>query len=97
MDANSVEQLVLNIHKLDFLHRQMIVSYKCTHNLFNITNLLKNIVLSNMEQQVLKDNHNPPSHVDFFIDMELDTDEDSDSSQEIDTFVQLLCNQGPVF
>jgi hypothetical protein len=65
----------------------MIVSHKHTCNLFDLTNLWKNIVLSNMEQQVLKDNHNPLSHVD----------EDSDSSQEIDPFVQLLCNQGALF
>ena len=50
-----------------------------------------------MEQHILKDNHDPPSHVDEDVDMELDTEEDSDSSQEIDPFVQLLRNQGAVF
>jgi hypothetical protein len=75
----------------------MIVSRKRTRNLFDLTNLWKNIVLSNMEQHILKDNHDPPSHVNEDIDMELDTDEDSDSSPKIDLFVQLLHNQGTVF
>jgi hypothetical protein len=97
MHANGLVQLVPDIHKLDFLHRRMIVSRKCTRNLFDLTNLWKNIVLSNMEQHILKDNHDPPSHDNKDIDMELDTDEDSDSSQEIDLFVQLLRNQGAMF
>jgi hypothetical protein len=87
VDANGLSQLVPDICKLDFLHRRMIDSFKRTRNLFNLTNLRKNIVLSNMELHILKDNHNPPSYVD----------EDSDSSQEIDLFVQLLHNQGSVF
>jgi transcription initiation factor IIE alpha subunit len=44
VDANSLNQLVPDIRKLDFLHRQMIVSRKHTHNLFDLTNLWKNIV-----------------------------------------------------
>jgi hypothetical protein len=87
VDVNSLSQLVPDTCKLDFLHRRMIDSCKHTRNLFNLTNLWKNIVLSNMEQHILKDNHNPPSYVD----------EDSDSSQEIDLFVQLLHNQGAMF
>ena len=76
----------------------MIVSRKRTRNLFNLTNLWKNIVLTNMEQQVLKDNHDLTNQVvDKDIDMDLGTDEDSDSSVEIDLFFQLLRNQGAVF
>ena len=91
-------QPIPDIRKLDFLNWRMIVSRKRTRNLFNLTNLWKNIVLTNMEQQVLKDNHNLTNQVvDKDIDMDLGTDEDSDSSVEIDLFFQLLRNQGAVF
>jgi hypothetical protein len=91
-------QPIPDIRKLDFLNRRMIVSRKRTRNLFDLTNLWKNIVLTNMEQQVLKDNHDLTNQVvDQDVDMDLGTDEDSDSSVEIDPFVQLLRNQGAVF
>jgi len=51
-----------------------------------------------MEQQVLKDNHNLTNQViDEDVDMDLGTDSDSDASDRIDPFVQLLRNQGAVF
>jgi len=76
----------------------MIVSRKRTRNLFDLTNLWKNIVLTNMDQQVLEDNHNLANQVvDEDIDMDLGTDEDSDSSEDLDPFIQLLRNQGAVF
>ena len=87
-----MEQPIPDIRKLDILQRQMIISRKRTRNLFDLTNLWKNIVLTNMEQQVLKDNHNLTNQVvDEDIDMDLGTDED------LDPFIQLLQNQGAVF
>jgi hypothetical protein len=76
----------------------MIVSRKRTRNLFDLTNLWKNIVLTNMDQQILKDNHNLANQVvDEDVDMDLGTDEDSDSSEDTDPFIQLLRNQGAIF
>jgi hypothetical protein len=98
MDANSMEQPIPDIRKLDILQRQMIVSRKRTRNLFDLTNLWRNIVLTNMDQQALKDNHNLANQVvDEDIDMDLGTDEDSDSSEDLDLFIQLLRNQGAIF
>ena len=51
-----------------------------------------------MDQQVLEDNHNLASQVvDKDFDMDLGTDEDSDSSEDLDPFIQLLRNQGAAF
>jgi len=87
-----MEQPIPDIRKLDILQRQMIISRKRTRNLFDLTNLWKNIVLTNMDQQVLEDNHNLANQVvDEDIDMDLGTDED------LDPFIQLLQNQGAVF
>ena len=98
MDANGMEQPIPDIRKLDILQRRMIVSRKRTRNLFDLTNLWKNIVLTNMDQQVLEDNHNLANQVvDEDVDMDLGTDEDSDSSEDLDPFIQLLRNQGAVF
>jgi hypothetical protein len=76
----------------------MIVSHKCTHNLFDLTNLRKKIVLLNLEQHTLPDNEDPISH-DNVSDMEISSDDQDDSSSSDsneDPFIQLLRNQGAV-
>ena len=87
-----------DIRKLEFLRRRFIVSRKRTRNLFDLTSLWKNIVLSKMDQQILQDNHDLESH-DNDVDMDIssdDTDGSSSDSNE-DPFVTLLRNQGAVF
>lgn len=44
-DLDSLVTPLPDVHKLDILNRRMIVSHKCTHNLFNLTSLWKKIVL----------------------------------------------------
>ena len=89
-----------DIRKLDILNRRMIVSRKRTRNLFDLTTLWKKLVLSNMEQQVLPDNHDLVSQnvADTNSDMDIDSQDDSSSSDsDEDPFVTLLRNQGAVF
>jgi hypothetical protein len=63
----------------------MIVSRKRTHNLFDLTTLWKKLVLSNMEQQILPDNHDLISqNIDISNDdMDIDDQDDSSSSDEM--------------
>ena len=77
----------------------MVVSCKRTRNLFDLTNLWKNIVLSNMDQQILEDNHDPSNqNINEDIDMDIDNDESSGSTHEDeDPFISLLHNQGVFF
>jgi hypothetical protein len=89
-----------DIHKLDILNRRMIVSRKRTRNLFDLTTLWKKLVLSNMEQQVLPDNHDLVSQniAGTNSDMDIDSQDDSSSSDsDEDPFVTLLQNQGAIF
>ena len=60
---------------------------------------LENIVLSNMDQQILKENHNPLNqNIDKDINMDINNDESSVSSHEDeDPFISLLYNQGAFF
>jgi len=78
----------------------MIVSRKRTRNLFDLTTLWKKLVLSNMEQQILPDNHDIASQNidDTNVDMDIDNHNDSSSSDSDEgPFVTLLRNQGAVF
>jgi hypothetical protein len=89
---------VPDIRKLDILNRRMIVSRKRTRNLFDLTNLWKKIVLSNMEQQVLQDNHDLPSpNVREESDMDVQDDDSSSGDEGEDPFIQLLRNTGAFF
>jgi hypothetical protein len=97
--ADTIVQLP-DICKLDILNRRMIVSRKRTRNLFDLTTLWKKLVLSNMEQQVLPDNHDLVSQniTDTNSDMDIDSHDDSSSSDSNeDPFVTLLQNQGAIF
>jgi hypothetical protein len=97
--ADTIVQLP-DICKLDILNRRMIVSRKRTRNLFDLTTLWKKLVLSNMEQQVLPDNHDLVSQniTDTNSDMDIDSHDDSSSSDsDEDPFVTLLQNQGAIF
>jgi hypothetical protein len=88
------------ICKLDILNRRMIVSHKhtCTHNLFDLTNLWKKIVLTNMEQQVLQNNHNLPNpNIGNEFDMDIQDDDFSSTDEGEDPFIQLLWNSGAFF
>lgn len=69
----------------------MIVSHKCTHNLFDLTNLWKRLVIFKMDQQVLTDNHSVTQvDEDSNVDMDI-AESDSDSSHsDDDPLVHLL-------
>ena len=91
--------LIPDICTINILNHQMIVSHKCTHNLFDLTNLWKKIVLLNLEQHILPANEDPVSQ-DNVSDMEISSnyqDNFSSSDSNMDPFVQLLWNRGAIF
>ena len=99
-DSQGQGHLLPDVRQLDILKRRTIVSRKRTRNLFDLTNLWKNIVLLKMDQQVLEDNHNANANQDDAMDIDSESDDQGDSSpsdENIDPFVQLLRNQGAVF
>jgi hypothetical protein len=99
-DSQGQGHLLPDVRQLDILKRRTIISRKPTRNLFDLTNLWKNIVLLKMDQQVLEDNHNVNINQDDAMDIDSESDDQGDSSpsdENIDPFVQLLRNQGAVF
>jgi hypothetical protein len=91
---------VPDIRKLDILNRRMLVSRKRTRNLFDLTNLWKNIVLLKMDQQILMDNHDDNTNNDHESDMDIESDDHDislSSDRSVSPFVQLLRNQGATF